>query len=328
MMLPNGRGAGIASSLAVIGRQTRGGRTELGDEPVIMTLFSPKNVRDFNARRPSDLQIPLPTTFLTLQDILQLPVQNFTVGIGDPYAPQAGFGSVRVSLLVHLFYQDTWRLYSRFVMNYGLGWTYDAPLNYDLHKPAYLAPVLGVPGLSPTHKNWKSFSPSVGFAWNASDSSKTVIRGGVGIYYDSQTAFGIADDERVSLGPRGVGRGSYFSGGIRDPITGALLDFSHPTLFTGASLLQVLPTIRTDLTQTRGDPNNRDFSVTNIEVDKQGSVVASNLPSASAVHVGLGVQREMVRDLAVSADFVVRRFNHISPPGLVDANHFSSARGP
>jgi len=36
----------------------------------------------------------------------------------------------------------------------------------------------------------------------------------------------------------------------------------------------------------------------------------------------------MVRDLVVSADFVVRRFNHISPPGLVDANHFSSARGP
>ena len=60
-----------------------------------------------------------------------------------------------------------------------------------------------------------------------------------------------------------------------------------------------------------------------------GSVVASNLPSPSAIHVSLGVQREIVRDLVISADFVVRQFSHIgTPPGHIDANHFSSVRGP
>ena len=109
-----------------------------------------------------------------------------------------------------------------------------------------------------------------------------MVRGGVGVYYDFQTAVGIADEERVSLGPRGVGRGSYFSGGIGNPLTdvpgvpqGTLLDLPNPTLFTGATSLQILPTIRADLAQARGDPNNRDFSVTNIEADKQGSVVAT-----------------------------------------------------
>jgi outer membrane receptor protein involved in Fe transport len=72
-------------------------------------------------------------------------------------------------------------------VNYGIGWTYDAPLNYDLHKPAYLAPVLGAAGLSPTRKNWKQFSPSVGFAWSLRNDGKTVVRGGVGVYYDFQT---------------------------------------------------------------------------------------------------------------------------------------------
>ena len=211
----------------------RGGRTDIADQPVTMTLFSPQSVRAFNAQEPPSLQIPLPATFLTLVDILQLPLQNFTVGIGDPRVPQAGFGNVRVAPLVYLFAQDTWHLRPRFVLNYGLGWTYDAPLNYDLHKPAYLAPVLGASGLAPTHKNWKEFSPSLGFAWNLSGDGKTVIRGGVGVYYDAQTPFGIADPERVSLGPRGVGRGSYFSGGIRDPSTGTLLSFSNPTTFTG-----------------------------------------------------------------------------------------------
>ena len=307
----------------------RGGRTDIADQPVTMTLFSPQSVRTFNALQPPNLQIPLPATFLTLSDILQLPLQNFTVGIGDPQVPQVGFGKVRVAPLVYLFFQDTWQLHPRFIVNYGLGWTYDAPLNYDLHKPAYLAPVLGVPGLAPTHKNWKDLSPSLGFAWNFRGDGKTVIRGGVGVYYDAQTPFGISDPERVSLGPRGVGRGSYFSGGIRDPITGTLLDFSNPTTFTGAYLLQILPVIRANLAQLRGDPSNQDFSVTNIEVDKQGSVDATDFPSVSATHFSLGVQREIARDFVISADFVLRQFRHIGPPpGVLDANHFPSAAGP
>jgi len=313
---------------------TRGGRTDIGDQPVSMTLFSPQNVRDFNAVQTPDQQIPLPASFLSLQDILQLPLRNFTVGIGDPFVPQAGFGKARVSPLVHVFFQDTWHLHPRIVIDYGVAWTYDAPLNYDLSKPPYLAPVLGAPGLTPTHKNWKQFSPSFGFAWNLRDDGKTVIRGGVGTYYDFETAFRIADDERVSLGPRGVGRGSYFSGGIGNPLTdvpgvpqGSLLDFFDPTRFTGAELLQILPAIRNELARTRGNPNNRDFSVTNIEADKQGFIDASNLPSPSALHGSVGLQREFTRDLVVSANFVVRHFRHTSGPGAIDADRFSSVNG-
>jgi hypothetical protein len=314
---------------------SRGGRTSFDDEPVTMNLFSPQDVRDFNALQPPGLQIPLSASFLTLPEILQLPLQNFNTGIGNPYVPQAGFGDARVSPLVHLFYEDTWRLHPRFVLNYGLGWTYDAPLNYDLAKPAYLAPVLGAAGLAPTRKNWTNFSPSVGCAWNLRNDGKTVVRGGVGVYYDVQIPVGIADEERVSLGPRGVGRGYYFSGGIGNPLSnvpgvpqGTLLDLPNPTLFTGATTLQILPTIRAELARARGDPNNRNFSVTNIETDKQGSVVAANVPNPSATHLSIGVQREMARNLVVSTDFVVRKFSHIgTPPGLLDVNHFSSASG-
>lgn len=165
---------------------TRGGRTDLNDEPVTMTLFSPARVREYNAlpSTPPNLRIPLPASFLTLNDVLQLPVQNFTVGIGDPRVPQKDFGNTPIALLVHLFYQDTWRLHPRFTVNYGLGWTYDAPFNYDLAKPAYLVPILGAARLTPTRKNWRNFSPSAGFAWSPREDGKTVIRGGAGIYYD------------------------------------------------------------------------------------------------------------------------------------------------
>jgi hypothetical protein len=319
----------------------RGGRTDLNDEPVTMTLYSPRQVRGFNAS--TGKRIPLPASFLTLQDILQLPVNSFSVGIGDPHVPQAGFKETRVWPTVHLFYQDAWRLRPRFTLNYGLGWTYDAPLNYDLSKPAYLTSILGTNNLGPTRKNWTNFSPSAGFAWSPGQDGKTVFRGGMGIYYDTKVPYGTADPERTSLGPRGVGRGTYQSGGISNPLTdvpgmsaGPLFNFLslRPTLFTGAALMQALSAIRATLAQQRGDPNNRDFSVRNIEVDKTGSVYGSDAPSISATHASLGVQRQIARDFVVTADFVVRRFAHLMVgPGAaslgIDLNHFNpSVRGP
>jgi Carboxypeptidase regulatory-like domain len=316
---------------------TRGGRTDTDDQPVTMNLFSPEEVQDFNNLQPPSGQLPLPSSFQTISDILQLPLQNFTVGIGDPQVPQVGFGNTRIAYLLHLFAQDTWHLRPELTVIYGLGWNFDTPLNYDLSKPAYLAPVLGATNLGPTQKNWKNFSPAAGFSWSPWNDGKTVIRGGAGIYYDFQTAFAISDAERVSLGPRGVARGSYDGGGIANPLTdvpgvpeGTLLNFFSPTAFTGQSLLEALPTIRADLSTQRGNPTNRDFSVRNIEVDKQGSIVDRYMPDASSEHVSIGVQREIARDFVISADFVYRQFDHIggSYPGLIDVNHYFSTRGP
>src|SRR5262249_16036049 len=146
----------------------RGGPVDTSDQPVTITLYSPQQVRDFNAlpsTQPS-AQIPLPSSFLTLDDIMQLPVQAFVVGIGDPQVPQAGFGRTGVGPLIHLFYQDAWQIHPRLTLSYGLGWIYDAAHNYDLRKPAYLATLLGEDGLAPTRRNWTNFSPSAGFAWS------------------------------------------------------------------------------------------------------------------------------------------------------------------
>jgi hypothetical protein len=309
---------------------TRGGLTDLANEPVTMTLFSPRAVRHFNVIAPRP--IPLPASFLTLQNILQLPLQSFTVGIGDPHVPQADFGRTRVAPLVHVFAHDTWQRRSRLTLNYGLGWNFDGSLNYDLRKPAYLLPLLGARGLDPTRQNWTNFSPSIGFAWSPSNSGKTVIRGGAGIYYDFRVSS--ADSERVSLGPRGVGRSDYDGSGIPNPLDnvgvpkGMLLNFANPSLFTGADLLQALPIIRAQLQQQRGDPANRDFSVTNIEADKQGSLVASDLPAGSSLQASIGIQRQLMHDFVLSADFVTRRFRHFGT-GVsgIDYNRFLPTGG-
>ena len=120
----------------------RGENLVWSNEPVTMTLFSPDQVRAYNAspQTPANLRIPLPAAFNTLNDILSLPLQSFTVGIGDPRLPEENGGTTRTSYTARLFFQDTWRLRQRLTLNYGLAWNIDRNQNYDLSKPALLAP--------------------------------------------------------------------------------------------------------------------------------------------------------------------------------------------
>jgi hypothetical protein len=52
-----------------------------------------------------------------------------------------------------------------------------------------------------------------------------------------------------------------------------------------------------------------------------------DLATPYAIHLTLGVQREIARDLVLTADFVYRYFINV-PSGAVDYNHFFSVRGP
>jgi hypothetical protein len=109
----------------------RGGLVQSFNLPATLTLFAPDQVRLFNAsaQTPADLRIPLPPSFNSLNDILQLPLQSVTVGIGDPRVPQPGGGNVRRRNTARLFVADNWRLHERLTINYGLGWSFDHPLN-------------------------------------------------------------------------------------------------------------------------------------------------------------------------------------------------------
>src|SRR6266852_6320796 len=305
----------------------RGGLVQPFINPLI-TLFSPQQARRFN--------VPLPAAFNTVDDILQLPLQTVVVPVGDdPRVPQEGGGTVRNWNTLRLYFQDTWRLHSRLTLNYGLGWNIDRNLNYDLSKPALLAPVLGLDGLGPTRKQWKNFSPLLGLAWAPSSNGKTVIRAGAGIFYDFLFP-PFLDIERALFSPPGLGQLTVTGSSIACPVSpvchpGTRLDFKSPTLFTGADLVAILPAVRAELLQMLA---NADRSVQAIQVTKTGTLNPAHVPSSSALHVNLGIQREIARDFVVSADFAYRHFIHLALGGdaliggTIDLNHFDSTRGP
>ena len=308
-------------------------------EPGSMVLYSPEIVGAFNEdpRVSPQSRIPLPESFNTLDDILQLPLVGFSVGFGDPsLPPQFRSDEARSDHLWRMYWQDTWRVRPRLTLNYGLSYFYHPDLaNHDLSKPQYLEPLLGSDGLAATRRDKNNFGPLAGFAWNASRDNRTVVRAGAGIYYDLPLD-SLRLRERTTIGPRGTGRFIVDGSIIPNPIAGIpgvpllrpLIFTSGPTNFRGAHVVQILPDVRSFLEQQLGDPSNTDLSVRNIEVFKQGTgLVARDFTAPYSAHMNAGVQRELATNLVLSADFVYRRFVHQNM-GDIDFNRWGSAGGP
>jgi len=298
----------------------RGGTLSWDNEPATLLLFSPAEARGAG--------INPPPSFRSLNDILQLPLQSVTVGIGDPRSPQEGGGLVPTWNTLRLFFQDTWQFNSRLTVNYGLGWSVDHALNNDLTKPPLLAPLLGEDGLGPSRTQWNLFSPVLGLTWAPTGDGKNVIRAGAGIFYDWVFNSNLLT-ERALLGSPGLGRQTISGSRLRNCLTGipgvprgSELDFQNPTHFTGANLVTCLPAIRSELTQVLADA---DPTIQTIELTKTGGGLNPiDVPRTSSVHVNVGVQRQIARDFVVSADFVYRHFDHVGI-GQPDMNHFKRA---
>jgi hypothetical protein len=250
-------------------------------------------------------------------DLSKLPVVYYIVGIGarDQPAPY-NLQNARYNDRFHLYAQDTWRITHRFTLNYGLGWLFENNLlNYDMSKPALLAPLYGS-DLSPTNNNYHNLSPALGFAWNLDKSQKTVIRAGTGIFYDTQLAWWRLG-ERSSLGPNG-----------RQFLT-VLPTFG--TLPYGL-FLQQLPTLIARQNAVFPGTGSTPQILISKTVGDLGALFPKDFPTLQSQHFNAGVQRELTNNLVVTADFVFRHTIHQTPGGFfgasVDYNHYSAVIGP
>jgi hypothetical protein len=92
-----------------------------------------------------------------------------------------------------LFAQDDWRVTRTLTINYGLRYEFNSVIkeahnllgNFDPNSSTGLIQV-GLNGVSgPYNPDHKNFAPRLGFAWDVTGKGNTVVRGGVGMVYET-----------------------------------------------------------------------------------------------------------------------------------------------
>jgi Carboxypeptidase regulatory-like domain/TonB dependent receptor len=190
---------------------------------------------------------PSPTHY-EVSDILAGFVNNYTIG------PPFGTVGTR-SWEDGFFAQDDWRVTSRLTLNLGVRYDYLSWPTEVLNRQANFDPVSGkllIAGqngnsqsLIPQDKN--NFAPRVGFAYALTGDSRTVLRGGYGLFYFIDRG-GI--DNQLAQNPpfSGFAEFDYAPQGVRIALSGRAPDNSNnSTLATGPLPLGFL---------TNLDPNN------------------------------------------------------------------------
>jgi hypothetical protein len=109
-----------------------------------------------------------------------------------------------------LYFADDWRVSKKLTLNLGLRWEYYSPYSEVANRWANFNPttaklmIAGQNGVGSTaglSGDWKDFAPRLGFAYQAL--SHTVIRGGVGLFYNPNGNGGalLRFDRQLPFGP-------------------------------------------------------------------------------------------------------------------------------
>jgi hypothetical protein len=300
-------------------------------DPARVYLLSPEYLASINPILPTLFGLP-DGKIHSAADLNKLPVVAFLLGIGDRAQPSYKLDQARGNDRFHFYAQDTWKISPKFTFNYGLGWQHETNvLNHDLAKPSYIAPLYGN-NLGATEKQYKNFSPALGFAWSLGKNDKTVLRAGVGIFYDTQLGW-------WRLGERAVigGSGRQFIGNAAvTRVDGTGSNFSTAYLNTlgyryGTFLAQ-LPALRAQQEAKYPGIGDSPQILLSKQANALGALYPHDFPTTQAQHFNIGIQHELNGGMVVQADFVYRHTIHGTPGGFfgasVDYNRFNSISGP
>jgi hypothetical protein len=270
-----------------------------------------------------------------------IPVQSYGLGVPSVYIQ--GFGNPHSAIKnkpLALFAQDSWKIRKNLTFNYGV--RYDVELTETIAPVALTDPLTGI-ALSAADlqagqdalgvqqgfpRDTNNFAPRVGFAWDVNGSGKTVLRGAYGIFYDHPLlaiAFNsdIADAAQQQqyfnvlpgnpapnqlLNPLQIFQGTVCSQATTNPLCASLpAGFTTPGVARSA---QYLPgRVRfNDQTFVGFGPV---FPFT-LAVDK-------NFQYAYANQANVTVERQLTKDMSLSASYIFVGAHHLPHPEDINA---------
>jgi hypothetical protein len=187
---------------------------------------------------------------------------------------------LRHSYYLGAFVQDNWTLSPNSTLNFGMRWETDTPMIDENNRmnsfdPVQINPVSGTPGVvkfvglngyrtSPYAAHWKNFGPRFGFAWKPCGSTKTVIRGGYGIFFahpfdagvPNANSLGFSVSASLNTPDQGITTPFYLRNGVPVSPSASTLDDS----FGAAAVGQATTTSVTFFDPRRGIGYSQQFN--------------------------------------------------------------------
>jgi len=316
---------------------------------------------------PQDLIASNPNT-TSAADLLAQPFLLALLGNGQGFfteKPAFGYpGGGQADTRFQAYVGDSWKIKPNFTLSYGLRYNRDTGRSDSDLAPTPCSAVngnlltAGFPGCSgDLLAQWgaglggrvqnpnKNFGPQVGFAWDPSKNGKTVIRGGVGLYYENYIFNNTLFDR-----PNKLAKGLFFGLGqlnctaASNPFgsvsfnltpTQSVTSVDNVDLATGVCQqpLSVAGPLVADLqteyqaaVKALGPQSNGNFVGNDLTLNTRvvGPAFAPNFRTARSYQMNIGVQRQVTRGGVFTADYIRNVSLHFQEG--VDVNHVGDSR--
>jgi Carboxypeptidase regulatory-like domain len=271
---------------------------------------------------------------------LNYPVENVRYGNGLGFStlePALGFpaGGLGPDNRIGLYVGDSWKVKQNFTVSLGVRYDRDTGRT-DSDLPADSAINAQFPGWgNRVQQPNKNFAPQLGIAWDPMKNGKTVIRGGIGLFYENVIYNNVLFDRplRLKTGafnqtPLGCSSGTpqkmLITGGTLTPDAGSCGN----NIYVGNAIPAILSTwakyeAGNPLNLTAPNPNylgNALAAGQNVAT----ALFAPNYQSPRSLQINVGVQREIRHGMILSADYL-RNVETRSLIGI-DINHAGDSK--
>jgi len=284
------------------------------------------------------------------------------IGNGEGFnTERAGFGypaGGQQDWRLGVYLGDTWKVSSKLTVNYGIRYSRDtgrtdgdlaptpcsdAVASFGDASPCTTGNLLDalIPGLGArTRQPNDDWGPKAGFAYDLTGKGKTVIRGGLGLYYENSVFNNVLFDRAGRL-PKGLFFGDEeltpSSTSVPMPDGTSLTSVTCPdgTERTVSSLWKEAMSVSgpcfkaveeayQQITNTVGAASNGGYIANNLSTNTGNYIYAPNYRTARSVQINLGIQRQFWNGGILSADYIRNVGLHFMQG--IDANHVGDAR--
>ncbi|HZW79618.1 MAG TPA: carboxypeptidase regulatory-like domain-containing protein [Candidatus Deferrimicrobiaceae bacterium] len=273
---------------------------------------------------------------------LNYPANNVALGNGqgfDSEIPAFGFpaGGSGPDNRISFYFGDSWKIKPNFTLTYGLRYVRDTGrTDSDLGpiSPLYQFDNQFYAGLgNRVHQPNLNFAPQIGLAWDPAGKGKTVIRAGVGLFYENSIWNNIEFDRPARL-PTGLFLANPTVCSNGSPATLSLPNGGSVTpTFCGqpigsvASQISALQSQYQASTAAAGPASNPSFIGNALAdgVDVTGTdLLAPNYVSPRSVQMNIGLQHEIRPGMVLTIDYLRNTETHTLL--AIDTNHVGDAR--